>query len=118
MPPDMKAGHDFFRVWGGIMGCQSMLNVMLDEGHHGRGLPLQRIVDLVSGNVAGRFDLHGKGSLEVGADADLALVDLNARFTLQAEDLHYRHKMSPYGKELSGRSRPHGAARDHYFPGR
>ena len=37
VPPDMKAGHDFFRVWGGIMGCQSMLNVMLDEGHHGRG---------------------------------------------------------------------------------
>ena len=102
-PPDMKAGHDFFRVWGGIMGCQSMLNVMIDEGHHGRGLPLQRIVDLVSGNVAGRFDLHGKGSLEVGADADLALVDLNARFTLQAEDLHYRHKMSPYvGKNFRG----------------
>jgi allantoinase len=54
--------------------------------------------------VAGRFDLHGKGSLEVGADADLALVDLNARFTLQAEDLHYRHTMSPYvGKTFRGR---------------
>lgn len=95
-PPEMKVGDDFFRVWGGISGCQSLLNVMLDEGHHNRGLPLARVAALVSGNVAGLFRLTGKGRLKVGADADLALVDLGAISTLRQQDLLYRHKTSPF----------------------
>jgi allantoinase len=103
-PPEMKVGDDFFRVWGGISGCQSLLNVMLDEGHHERGLPLERVAALTSGNVADRFSLAGKGSLEVGYDADLAFVDLDSSFILQAEDLFYRHKMSPYvGRAFHGK---------------
>jgi allantoinase len=95
-PPEMKAGDDFHRAWGGISGCQSLLNVMLDEGRHERGLPLERVAALTSGNVAERFGFSGKGRLEVGADADLALVDLDSSFTLRADDLFYRHKISPY----------------------
>jgi allantoinase len=103
-PPEMKVGDDFFRVWGGISGCQSLLNVMLDEGHHARGLPLERVAALTSSNVADRFGFSGKGRLEVGFDADLALVDLGSSFVLQAEDLFYRHKMSPYvGRIFRGR---------------
>jgi len=102
-PPEMKVGDDFFRIWGGISGCQSLLNVMLDEGHHKRGLPLARVAALVSGNVARRFGLVGKGRLEVGADADLALVDLDATSTLRQQDLLYRHKASPFvGRTFRG----------------
>jgi allantoinase len=92
----MKASGDFFRAWGGISGCQSLLHVMLDEGHHTRSLPLEQIAALTSRNVADRFGFSGKGCLEVGADADLALVDLNLNFVLRTEDLFYRHKISPY----------------------
>jgi allantoinase len=95
-PPEMKVGDDFFKIWGGIMGCQSLLNVMLDEGHHERGLPLEQVAALTSGNVGERFGFPEKGRLEVGFDADLALVELDSSFTLRAEDLFYRHKMSPY----------------------
>ena len=95
-PPEMKVGDDYFKIWGGIMGCQSLLNVMLDEGHRERGLPLQRVAALLSGNVAERFGFPEKGHLKVGSDADFALVDLDSSFTLRAEDLFYRHKMSPY----------------------
>ncbi len=103
-PPDMKAGEDMFRAWGGISGCQSLLNVVLDEGHHGRGLPLAEISNLVSGNVARRFGFSRKGRLEVGADADLALVDLNGIFDLRSQDLHYRHKISPFvGRAFRGK---------------
>jgi allantoinase len=103
-PPDMKAGDDMFRAWGGIAGCQSLLNVMLDEGYHGRGLPLEEIPALLSGNVARRFRFSGKGGFEAGADADLALVDLDAISTLRREDLLYRHKVSPYvGRAFNGK---------------
>lgn len=103
-PPDMKAGDDMFRAWGGIAGCQSLLNVMLDEGHHGRGLSLEKVAGLLSGNVADRFGFTGKGRLEVGADADLALVDLYTLSTLKRERLLYRHKMSPYvGRAFTGK---------------
>jgi allantoinase len=95
-PLEMKAGDDFFKVWGGISGCQNMLNVMLDEGHHERGFPIARLATLTSGNVADRFGLRGKGRLQVGSDADLTLVDLDSNFTLRAEDLFYRHKISPF----------------------
>jgi allantoinase len=103
-PPEMKAGDDYFRAWGGIAGCQSLLNVMLDEGHHGRGLPLEEVTALLSGKVADRFGLFGKGRLEVGADADLALIDLDAISTLHRDDLLYRHKISPYvGRAFHGK---------------
>jgi allantoinase len=53
--------------------------------------------------VAQRFRLAGKGRVEVGADADVVLVDVNAEHTLRAEDLHYRHQVSPYiGMTLRG----------------
>src|SRR5215211_2515170 len=103
-PPEMKVGDDFFRIWGGIMGCQSLLHVMLDQGYHERGLPLAQIVALTSGKVAERFGLSEKGRLEVEADADLALVDLDSSFPLRADDLLYRHKMSPFvGDTFRGR---------------
>jgi allantoinase len=103
-PPEMKVGDDFFGIWGGVMGCQSLLNVMLAEGHHERGVPSERVAALTSGNVAERFAFPEKGRLGVGSDADFALVDLDSSFTLRAEDLFYRHKMSPFvGRTFRGK---------------
>ena len=103
-PPDMKVGDDMFRAWGGIAGCQSLMNVVLDEGYHARGLPLEAVAALLSGDVAGRFGFSGKGRLKVGADADLTLVDLDDTFMLRGEDLLCWHKMSPYvGRTFTGK---------------
>jgi allantoinase len=102
-PPELKQGNDFFGVWGGIAGAQSTLPLVLDGGHHARGMPLERIAELLAGAVARRFRLAGKGALEVGADADLALVDLAAEARLSAGDLLSRHRLSPYvGRVLRG----------------
>jgi allantoinase len=95
---------NFFQVWGGISGCQSTLQLLLTEGHFRRALPLETIAGVTSAYVARRFGLPDhKGRLAVGADADLALVDLGQSTTLQAEDLLYRHRHSPYiGRTLRG----------------
>jgi allantoinase len=101
-PPGMKTGTDFFKIWGGISGVQSTLPALLTHGHHARGLALKHIAAMLSANPAQRFGLGQKGRLEVGADADLALVDLGATWTL--EEVLYRHDQSPYlGMNFRGR---------------
>ncbi|GHF46029.1 allantoinase [Deinococcus metalli] len=101
-PPSMKTSDDFFALWGGISGAQSTLNVLLDGGHHRRGLPLEAVAALSALNPARRFRLPGKGRMEVGADADLALVRLEETFTLT--ELHDRWQQNPYrGETFRGR---------------
>lgn len=95
-PWAFKTGADVLAAWGGISGCQTMLTLLLGEGHRNRGLPLDLIARATSGYVARRFRLPGKGSLEPGDDADLVLVDLGAETRLSADDLHYRHRHSPF----------------------
>ncbi len=104
-PASMKADSNFFKVWGGISGCQSLLQLLLTEGYERRQLPLTMIAALTSEYVAQRFGpLPGKGSLAVGADADIVLVDLQDSSMLHDDQLFYRHRHSPYvGKTLRGR---------------
>jgi allantoinase len=45
-----------------------------------------------------------KGVIAPGADADFAVFDPEAKWTVTPSDLHFRHKISPYlGAELRGR---------------
>jgi dihydroorotase-like cyclic amidohydrolase len=62
----------------GIVSFPWELALMLHHGVHKRGLPLQRLVQLNSANPARRFGIYpNKGSLNVGTDADLVMVDLD-----------------------------------------
>ena len=104
-PPDMKQDRNFFKVWGGISGIQHTLPILLTEGHVKRGIALPLLSRLTSFNVAARFNLPPeKGQIAVGADADLALVDLAQTFEVKSQDLLYRHMQSPYvGRALTGK---------------
>ncbi|RED65003.1 allantoinase AllB [Cohnella lupini] len=98
-PPSMKANadDDYFGIWGGISGAQSTLELMFDEGHLERGLPLPALSRLLSEAPARRFGLYPrKGRLAVGFDADIVLVDPDRPRVLQSEELLYRHKQSVY----------------------
>ena len=93
--PEMKSAA-FWKAWGGIAGVQSTLAVLLEQGHHRRGLPLERIASLLAAEPARRFRISARGRVAEGYHADLALVDLAASFTLQPEHLLQRHPISPY----------------------
>jgi dihydroorotase-like cyclic amidohydrolase len=68
-------------IWSASPGCpglDTLLPVMLSEGHHKRGIALPRIVDLLATNPARIMGMgHAKGSIAVGLDADLAIIDVN-----------------------------------------
>jgi allantoinase len=100
----MKTGENFFRIWGGISGCQSLLSLLITYGFRERDLLLKHIARATAEYPAARFRLPKKGRIEIGADADLALVALHDEAVLQASDLYYRHQHSPYvGRTLHGR---------------
>src|SRR5262249_32268550 len=104
--PELKQAPDFFDIWGGIAGVQSTLAVLLEAGHHTRGLSLEKIARMTAETPANRFRIAGKGRVAAGYDADLALVDLGASFTLGPSDLLQRHAISPYlGSRFRGRVR-------------
>lgn len=99
------AGREHWDVPDGITGTQTMLPLLLTEGVHRRGLSLERFVSLTSAGAARTFGLYPrKGAIASGSDADLAIVDLDARWTLTADQLHYKCPWSPHeGWRMHGR---------------
>ena len=73
-------------IWAASPGCpgmETLLPVLLSEGHAKRGLGLDRIAALTATNPARCMGLgHAKGAIAVGMDADFAVVDPAARWTL------------------------------------
>ncbi len=95
--PAMKRGDNFFSVWGGISGCQTMFPALISEGVEKEKVTMPLLSALTSQNPARRFGVFpNKGSLEPGADADLTLINLYSSSILSAEKLFYRHQHSPF----------------------
>lgn len=103
VPRQYKIG-DIWSVGIGFPGSAAMFPLMLSEGFHKRGLPLQRIAELTSYNTAKIFDLYPrKGDLSVGSDADLVVVDLKKSVKLTAELLKSSTGFTVYeGMEVTG----------------
>lgn len=78
-------------IWkasAGFPGLATLLPVLLSEGYHRRGLPLERIAEVVSENPAKIFGLYPKkGAIQVDSDADLTIVDLHLEKEVKAEEL-------------------------------
>jgi allantoinase len=97
---DLKQGNDFFKIWGGIAGCQSTRQLLL-----AKGMDPSTVAAITAANVAERFDLTSKGQIAVGFDADLWLVDLSHEDVVRREDLLYRNQFSAHeGQPIRGRT--------------
>ena len=100
--PDLKDKENAFDAWGGIAGVQNNVDVMFDEAVQKRGMSLTQFAGIIAGNPAERYDLDTKGHISIGKDADFVLIKPNSSYTLKAEDLEYRNKISPYvGREIN-----------------
>ncbi|MFG6117977.1 dihydroorotase [Thalassobacillus sp. B23F22_16] len=96
-------GDGVFDALYGFPSVGCLLPIMITEGHQKRGLPLERIADITSHQVAQSFNLENKGRIEVGADADFAIVDLNKKKTITPEQMHAESDYSVYqGREAAG----------------
>ena len=78
-------------IWNASPGCpglETLLPVLLTEGHHKRGMPLERVAEVSATSPARLMGLgQSKGSIAVGYDADLTFVDLDRSWKLGRADV-------------------------------
>jgi len=85
-------GRDSFaKIPNGVPGIEDRLMVLHQAGVRGGRISLNRFVELTATNPAKLFGLYPrKGSLIVGADADIVLFDPDRERTLSAKTHHMR----------------------------
>lgn len=99
---EMKA-LDYPNSPSGMPGVQTMLPMMLDMINKG-ALSMERLVDLTSAGPARLFNIAGKGRLAVGYDADLTLIDLKRKWTIEEDWLESKCGWSPFtGEQIMGK---------------
>jgi len=105
-PPAMKNRGEgrFDRAWGGIASLGLALPVVW-TGLRARGGGLSPLADWLSAEPARLAGIsRQKGALTPECDADIVVFDPEVAWTVTADDLHFRHKLSPYlGARLQGR---------------
>lgn len=98
---DLKLTGDFGTAWGGISSLQLGLPLMWTEASR-RGFTLSDVVRWMASGPAALAGLP-RGSLVLGAAADLVRFDLSTESTVDAAHLAHRNPVSPYsGHPLTG----------------
>jgi allantoinase len=94
---------DFLAAWGGISSVQLRLPVVWTEAQR-RGYSFLDLAKWLCENPAREVNLESrKGLIAAGHDADFVIWDPYREFTVNAAELHHRHKLTPYdGQKLNG----------------
>ncbi|MCD6193146.1 MAG: dihydroorotase [Candidatus Aminicenantes bacterium] len=102
--PDEK-DVEFDQAPFGIIGLESALPVLLDRLVQTKIITLNRLVELLSTNPARLLKLKNKGHLQVGANADLTLIQLQKKHTLDVSQFASQSRNCPFaGWSVKGRA--------------
>ncbi|MDE1972355.1 MAG: dihydroorotase family protein, partial [Hyphomicrobiales bacterium] len=98
-----KTRNDIWTVDCGFAGVETQMPLMLTEIARGRA----SICDYVRWSAANPARLWGlyprKGVIQAGADADIAVVDLNRRWVVKDAEAHSIAKVTPWdGRQVQG----------------
>jgi dihydroorotase len=94
---------EFDRAANGIIGLETAVGLSL-ELVQGGGLTLGQLIAKLSTNPARILGVPG-GTLQVGAPADMTILDLDRSWTVDVQQFKSKSRNSPFqGRELTGRA--------------
>ena len=94
----------FHKVANGVPGLEIRMPMLFSEGVLGGRIDLNSFVALCCTNPAKMYGLHPqKGTIAVGADADIALWDPKREVTISVDMMHDNMDYTPYeGRKVTG----------------
>jgi dihydroorotase len=99
-----EKNQEFDRAPFGITGLETALGLCVSVLHYRHNIPLLRIVELLSAGPARVMGLMGRGTLAVGARADVTVFDPAKKWTFHVARSHSASKNSPFdGRQLQGK---------------
>lgn len=103
--PQEKLHDDIWQSVSGFAGVEIGVPLFLSAVHTGR-MTLNAFVRATSSEPARIWGMYPrKGTIRIGADADLTIVDLECRGVIRADELHGKNNLTPFeGHETHGRA--------------
>lgn len=100
----MLGKDDFSKCPNGAPGVEERIPILFSEGVLKGKISINKFVDVCSTKPAKLFGLYPKkGSISVGSDGDITIIDPNKEVTIDINNLHYNCDYSLYeGKKIKG----------------
>jgi dihydropyrimidinase len=103
-PAKWGGSADFTKIPNGIPSVEDRVNLLFTHGVAAGRISLNRFVDAASTRAARIFGLRGKGTIAVGADADIVVYDPDYRGRISATTHQMATDYSAFeGWEVKGR---------------
>ncbi len=95
--PPARRTPDTWQAAAGIGGVETTLPLLLTHGVNAGRLTLERLVEAFAERPAQVWGMWPvKGSLAVGSDADMTIVDLQRQGVIRGAGLHSKHGLTPF----------------------
>lgn len=88
--------QEFERAPNGVTGLETALGLTLSLLHKAHRLPIGRVIHLLSAQPAAVLALKGRGTLAVGAFADVAIFDAKKEWIFRAASSKSKSKNTPF----------------------